>query len=165
MSRIPEGVIFETRDVLLSYFERATFVDLINFRDKPIEILKRLGVAIVNQIDSNQIEQLTTYIKTILNSVIEKFANTFKKYTKCLACKIALTILLFALASVLNISIDTFASHFNEIVDLLVAFFNKSAQELTRLLNVWGFPTLIVLGVFEIKDFIEKLCAEFGYCR
>jgi len=159
MDAIPKSVIIETRDILSSYFERATENDIVLFRQNPIQTLKSLGISLVNRISSRRLTGLINYVRTI----IDKVGNAFREWRNCAACKIALKLVFFAFASIVNIPITEIINH-TDFIKLLSEFFEKSLKIIIEYLGNLGI-TVGEYNFFEIDNLIERLCGKFGYCE
>jgi hypothetical protein len=129
----------------------------------PIEVLTSLKMKIMDKIDFVSSRGLARSIKTLIRNIIRKPKKAFKKYSKCLACKTALRVILFAFVSVIGISISRINFHLNNIATLLAEFFEKSVSTLEDFLRSYGFQ-VAAFNLFDFNDLIEKLCEEYGFC-
>jgi len=158
MATISKGVIIETRDVLLNYLENATEKDLVFFSENPIKTLKELGISLVNRISPRRLSRLSNYIRII----IDKVKSAVREWRNCAACKIALKLIFFAFATMLNVPLISILNHY-DFVQLLVDFFNQTTDQIITYLSNIGI-TFGEYNLFEINDLIERLCSKFGPC-
>jgi len=158
MEEINLNDIRQTRELLINFFNEAEEKDIQRLRQNPIRTLKDFGVKLLFRITPRRLARLSNSIRGLINRI----GNAFKNYRSCMACKIALKIIFFAIASVLNMAVSAIFPQI-DLTNILSVFFNESIETVEPILTKIGLPYL-QLQFFELNGFIERLCIEFGYC-
>ena len=163
MEKILDSEIFETKEILIRFFNNAEINDLNNLHDDPILTLRRLGISILNRIDNFRLGQLSRSIKAFLGNFLRKTKQGFKNYSNCLACKTALRILLFGFSASIGIAITAINTQFDGVADLLSKFYEQSISSIELALRNNGFQ-IGAYNLFDLNDLIESLCEQYGWC-
>ncbi|GEM50742.1 hypothetical protein EB1_05320 [Empedobacter brevis NBRC 14943 = ATCC 43319] len=163
MKGITNLEIQETREILESYFSEAELRDLQELRDNPLGVLQGLKLSILARMDFLKLNQLSRSISTLVRNFLKKTRNGFNRYSRCLACKTILRVLLYGFAAAIGIAITAINNQFNGIVDLLAKFFEQTTQSIETFLKTYGFQ-ISAFNLFDLNDLIEKLCEEYGWC-
>jgi hypothetical protein len=163
MGEITNVEIIETREIIESFFAKAELRDLIRLRNNTLIVLDEMGLSILNKMDFASRTQMSRSIRTVVNNFLRKTKNGFQKYSKCLACKTILRILVYGFSSLAGIAIYAINTQFEGIVDLLSKFFEQSIENITKLLMKLGFLNG-AFNLFDLNDLLEKLCEEYGWC-
>jgi hypothetical protein len=164
METIEQELINETKLALKRFLEDTTINSLRELSNNPYEVMKKAGVSAVNFIDSSKIGQWSRKIKRLVSKVIRKFGKGFRKFNSCFICKAALITLFYVLITKLNTSIIDITDYKNEIADLLKKFFEESIERIRNFIESNDYLFAKLLGIYQLDDFIERLCEEFGMC-
>lgn len=163
MKEISNLEILEIREKIEHFFAKAEYHDLEQLRDNTLDVLRGLKLPILNSMNSQRLNQMARSIKTIISNFLRRTREGFKNYSRCLACKTALRIILFSFASTIGIAITAINTQFNGVVDLLSKFFEQSTQSITNFLRNNGFQ-IAAYNLFDLNDLIESLCVAYGWC-